>query len=74
MLIIEIDGVQHYDNIEYDLKRTKYFETLGYKVIRFDNSDVNNDFDFVGRTIYAECEARLNELGITVDFFGEIDI
>ena len=73
MLIVEVDGVQHYENIEYDKKRTAYLESLGYKVIRADNFDVNNNFDMVGRTIYNECETRLKELGVSVEYFGEID-
>ena len=41
-LIIELDGGQHNypDNIKYDQQRTKYFEELGYKVIRFWNNEV----------------------------------
>lgn len=34
-LILELDGSQHLEQVEYDSERTKYFETLGYKVIRF---------------------------------------
>ena len=33
-LILELDGSQHLEQVEYDEERTKYFETLGYKVIR----------------------------------------
>src|SRR5690349_20851428 len=31
-LIIEIDGSQHFDQREYDEERTKYFESIGYRV------------------------------------------
>src|SRR5918996_1419362 len=41
-LIIELDGSQHLEQEEYDQARTKYFESLGYKVIRFWNNDVMN--------------------------------
>ena len=41
-LIIELDGSQHLEQEEYDQVRTKYFESLGYKVIRFWNNDVMN--------------------------------
>src|SRR5260221_647474 len=34
-LIIELDGSQHLEQEEYDKDRTKYLESLGYKVIRF---------------------------------------
>ena len=39
-LIIEIDGGQHNEQVEYDAKRTRYLESLGYNVIRFWNHDV----------------------------------
>ncbi|HKY55723.1 MAG TPA: DUF559 domain-containing protein [Anaerolineales bacterium] len=41
-LIIELDGSQHLEQEEYDEERTNYFESLGYKVIRFWNKDVMN--------------------------------
>jgi len=44
-LIIELDGSQHVEQEEYDEERTKYLESLGYKVIRFWNSDVTNNID-----------------------------
>jgi len=42
-LIIELDGSQHLEQEEYDEERTKYLESLGYKVIRFWNNDVTNN-------------------------------
>ena len=39
-LIIELDGSQHLEQAEYDAERTKYLESLDYKVIRFWNNDV----------------------------------
>jgi very-short-patch-repair endonuclease len=50
-LIIELDGSQHLDQQEYDQERTKYFESIGYKVIRFWNNDVMKDMDSVIRAI-----------------------
>ena len=46
-LVIEIDGAQHFERetMEYDLERTKYFESLGISVIRFLNRDINSDFE-----------------------------
>jgi len=46
-LIIELDGSQHLEQEEYDEERTKYLESLGYKVIRFWNNDVMNNLDSV---------------------------
>jgi very-short-patch-repair endonuclease len=39
-LIIEVDGGQHAQAQEYDSRRTKFLETLGFRVLRFWNSDV----------------------------------
>ena len=38
-LVVELDGGQHVDNVEYDDARTAYLESLGYRVIRFWNDD-----------------------------------
>ena len=46
-LIIEIDGGQHNERVKYDMKRTEYLNKLGYKVLRFWNSDIFNQFDIV---------------------------
>ena len=46
-LIIELDGSQHLEQKEYDEERTKYLESLGYKVIRFWNNDVLDHIDGV---------------------------
>ena len=46
-LIIELDGSQHLEQMEYDDERTKYFETLGYRVVRFWNNAIMKDMDGV---------------------------
>ena len=46
-LIIELDGSQHLEQTEYDEERTKYLNSLGYKVIRFWNNEVTNNIDGV---------------------------
>ncbi len=43
-LVIELDGRQHISNIRYDNDRTKIIEGYGLKVIRFENSEVDNSF------------------------------
>ena len=50
-LIIELDGSQHLEQEEYDLERTSYLESQGYKVVRFWNNDVMNDVHSVIRAI-----------------------
>jgi very-short-patch-repair endonuclease len=54
-LVIELDGNQHgyVKNKEYDRKRTKFLNTLGYRVIRFSNTDVLLNINVVLETIYA---------------------
>jgi very-short-patch-repair endonuclease len=46
-LIIEVDGGQHLDQMEYDGDRTAYLESLGFRVIRFWNHEVLTDIDAV---------------------------
>jgi very-short-patch-repair endonuclease len=57
-LIIELDGSQHLEQEEYDKERTKYLNSLGYKVIRFWNNDVMKNIDGV---ILAILHAMENE-------------
>jgi very-short-patch-repair endonuclease len=56
-LIIELDGSQHLIQKEYDTERTKYLESLGYKVLRFWNHDVMKDIEGVIRAIIRAMEA-----------------
>ena len=44
-LVIELDGGQHAEQLEYDNKRTEYLEHFGFRVLRFWNSDVFCQFD-----------------------------
>ncbi|NOQ94490.1 MAG: DUF559 domain-containing protein [Methylophaga sp.] len=46
-LIIELDGGQHAEQVDYDLKRTQYLESQGYHVIRFWNNEVLQQHDEV---------------------------
>ena len=45
-LVIELDGSQHYEeiNIEKDTERTKFLEQYGLTVIRIPNNQVNQNF------------------------------
>ena len=56
-LAIELDGSQHFedDALEYDKTRTEYINSIGIKVIRFTNHEINTKFRNV-------CETILNEL------------
>ncbi|MBT3389953.1 MAG: endonuclease domain-containing protein [Chloroflexi bacterium] len=39
-LVIELDGSQHLDQVEYDQERTATLEQQGYRVLRFWNAQV----------------------------------
>ena len=60
-LIIELDGSQHLEQQEYDEERTKYLNSLGYKVIRFWNNDVTNHIDDVILAIHHAMEDEANK-------------
>ena len=50
-LVIEIDGMIHLKNIEYDEERTAYLESSGLKVIRFKNEDIEEKIEWVIKQI-----------------------
>ena len=56
-IVIELDGSQHLDQAEYDLERTKYLRSLGYRVLRFWNNDVMNNIEMVLNVIWRELDA-----------------
>ena len=60
-LVIELDGLQHHepDAVAYDFERTKVLESLGLKVIRFDNSQVFNNLNEVVSAIFNEVQMRV---------------
>jgi very-short-patch-repair endonuclease len=60
-LVIELDGSQHYepDAMANDLERTKMLESLGLKVIRFDNVQVFNELESVLTVIYEEMKVSV---------------
>jgi very-short-patch-repair endonuclease len=50
-LIIELDGSQHLEQTLYDIERTKYLESQGYKVICFWNNQIMNEMNGVVQAI-----------------------
>lgn len=40
LLIVELDGGQHADQVDYDERRTRYLQAMDYRVLRFWNNDV----------------------------------
>ncbi len=69
-LIIEIDGYQHFyeENTEYDNKRTAYLESLGFYVLRFENTEVNKDIEEVRYIIDRVCELRAKGVPIASEY------
>ena len=53
-LIVEVDGGQHYskENIVKDVARDKFLGDLGFRVLRFSNSDVFKNIEGVVTRIY----------------------
>jgi len=51
-LIVELDGSQHLEQGEYDAERTAFFESKGYRVLRFWNNDVTNNLESVLTVIW----------------------
>jgi adenine-specific DNA-methyltransferase len=50
-LIVELDGGQHDEQATHDERRTAFLSGEGYRVIRFWNNDVIENFDGVLMTI-----------------------
>ena len=50
-MVIEVDGDTHGDRAEYDQRRTRFLEQEGYRVLRFTNADVGQNFEGVMMTI-----------------------
>lgn len=58
-LIIELDGSQHAEQMTYDGKRTRFFQSQGYRVMRFWNNDVLGNTHTVLESIAAAALAPL---------------
>ena len=58
-LVVEIDGGQHYseEGLAYDFERTAVLNSLGLRVIRFSNIEVDNSFEGVCKTIHKSVQA-----------------
>ena len=69
-LAIEIDGYQHFyeENIEYDSKRTEYIESQDIYILRFENTEVNKDIEYVRFIIDNVCDARIKGIPIAPEY------
>ena len=61
LLVVELDGSQHYEaaGMERDRQRTQYLESLGIKVLRFSNVDVNDHLSGICQAIDLTVKARM---------------
>ncbi len=52
-LVIEVDGSQHYseEGRDSDKERDAYMKSLGLKVLRYSNADINLRFDAIKQDI-----------------------
>ena len=62
-LVIELDGSQHYEENarEYDKNRSTFLESMGNKVIRFTNTDIDSRFDSVCESIVQTLKWRIGD-------------
>ena len=62
-IAIEPDGSGHYteENIAKDKERTSELESLGIKVLRYSNRDVDTNFDAVCESIRSAIEERVKK-------------
>lgn len=60
-LVIEVDGSQHFEpqGMDYDSERSKFLETLGLKVLRFSNREIDREFQSVCTQIDLTIQKRL---------------
>ena len=61
-LVVELDGGQHFteEGKVWDENRTAYLNSLGLRVIRFTNAQVNREFDAVCQAINTAIEEALS--------------
>lgn len=59
-LIVELDGGQHAWEADKDLKRTRDLELLGFRVVRFWNSEVFENLEGVADRILAAASPEAN--------------
>jgi very-short-patch-repair endonuclease len=57
-LVVELDGSQHAENLEYDARRDRFLRSAGFKVLRFWNHDVMRRTEEVLDAIHAALERR----------------
>ena len=59
-LIIELDGSQHAEQIDYDTKRDARLKSQGYRILRFWNNQVLQETEAVKEVIMEALAPHLN--------------
>jgi very-short-patch-repair endonuclease len=54
-IVIELDGGQHVEHVEYDEKRDACLRENGFTVLRFWNNDVLNNIEGVLEAVRLQC-------------------
>jgi very-short-patch-repair endonuclease len=63
-LVIEIDGTSHEEKIEYDKNRDEYLNSLGLKVIHYNDLVVLYNFQLIEKDFKEQINNRAKELGL----------
>ena len=68
-LVVEVDGSQHFPREEhgYDASRTAYLNTLGIRVFRVDNGQINRDFSGVCQAILLQISEKTPQSADSAD-------
>jgi very-short-patch-repair endonuclease len=59
-LVVELDGGQHAEQVDYDEMRNTELEAAGWRVVRFWNTDVIENAEAVADSILAELEIAVS--------------
>ena len=63
-LVIEIDGTSHLEKLEQDENRDKELNSLGLKIIRYNDMEVLSNFERIEKHFYNALKERKEELNI----------
>ena len=59
-VVVELDGGQHSQQMDYDSKRTAWLEAQGYRVLRFWNTRVLQEIEAIKAVVLKVLESELN--------------
>lgn len=57
-LVVEVDGGQHLEQVEYDARRAAFLEAAGFRILRFWNNQVLAEIDTVVEAIKINLETH----------------